>query len=202
MFDFTTAPVPVRNDLKQLYRRVWMHFAGPGPCFNGFRRGELLAVARGDRTPHDSLEALARTLYADPASVDERMVRTAANDHDEPATVEAISLTSILSAVDGTHVGLGVNLEPLPEPATGDPSGGVADGLKRRRTHVPMRRGAIPVALDLLPTEAAMFRSMFGPQYMTDDEMQFPGFRRAPGLNRAQMELISSRTSMINRCFY
>ena len=108
----------------------------------------------------------------------------------------------MLAAIDGTHRGLGAGLEPLPEPQPGDPSGRVAAGLKRRRTHIPVPPGPIPVVLDLLPEEGAAFQAMFGPQYMTGWEMAMDNFYRSPGLNRAQMEIVSSRTSMHNECFY
>jgi hypothetical protein len=58
------------------------------------------------------------------------------------------------------------------------------------------------VTLNLLPDEGAAFQALFGPQYMTDMEMVLDDFRREPGLNRAQMELVSSRTSIHNECFY
>ena len=55
---------------------------------------------------------------------------------------------------------------------------------------------------DLLPMEGAVFQSLFGPHYMTGWEMALDGFARNPGLDRAQMELVSSRTSLHNECFY
>ena len=74
------------------------------------------------------------------------------------------------------------------------------DGL--RRTHIPVPPGPIPVMLDLLPDEGAAFQALFGPQYMTGWEMALDTFRRSPGLDRAQMEVVSSRTSIHNECFY
>jgi hypothetical protein len=62
--------------------------------------------------------------------------------------------------------------------------------------------GAIPLALDLLPEAGAAFRSSFGPQYMTGPEMGFDDFARDPGLNRAQIEIVSTKTSLHNKCFY
>ena len=120
----------------------------------------------------------------------------------DPSTVEVAALVSMLSSVDGTHRALGAELEPLPNPAAGDPTGEIAQGLKRRRTHLPVPPGAIPVMFDLLPYEGAVYQSLFGPQYMTGREMALDTFRRSPGLDRAQMELVSSRTSIHNECFY
>lgn len=149
-----------------------------------------------------SLLTLAETLFVNPSHVDGPMVRRAADEGGEATTVEIISIVSMLSAVDGAHIALGASLEPLPAALPGDPTGRIAEGLKKRRTHVPMPAGAIPVALDLLPRVGEVFQNSFGPQYMTGPEMASYDFRRTPGLDRAQIEIVSSRTSLQNKCFY
>jgi len=65
-----------------------------------------------------------------------------------------------------------------------------------------MTPGSILSALDLLPDVGRAYRASFGPQYMTEKDMERPDFERSPGLNRAQMELVASRTSLLNECFY
>lgn len=149
-----------------------------------------------------SLLTLASTLFGDPGLVDRSMVRRAAEDVGDPMVVEVISIVSMLSAVDGAHRALGADLEPLPEPVEGAPTNEIAEGLKQRRTHVPMPAGAINVAFDLLPEIGQVFQASFGPQYMTGLEMAHADYERNPGLNRAQMEIVSSRTSLHNKCFY
>lgn len=210
MFEFTTAPVPVREDLKMAYATIWTHLSRPGAIYDGAERRAILDSARsctgrvpttGNVVPEEIAE-LTGTLYCDPAAVDERLVRSAADTHGEGAAVEVISIVSMLSAVDSAHRALGVELEALPDPVPGPPTGHISSGLQRRRTHVPMPQGAIPSALDLLPSEAFAFQESFGPQYMTGREMGFSNFERSPGLNRAQIELVSSRTSLLNGCFY
>jgi hypothetical protein len=108
----------------------------------------------------------------------------------------------MLAAVDDTHRALGAELESLPDPVPGEPSGTIATGLKRRRTHVPMPRNSITVALDLLPLENEAYAAACGPHYMTFAEMASPIYERSPGLNRAQLETIASRTSLFQECFY
>jgi len=205
MFDFTAAPVPVRDDLRETFLAMWTHISGPGPVFDSQQRSGILATARAT-TSHDALKTavgtLASVLYADPSSVDARLVRAAAVEAGDPATVETIALVSMLASVDGTHRALGVDLEPLPAAQPGQPTRRIAEGLKRRRTHVPMPQGSIPVALDLLPNVGAEFRASFGALYMTEDEMALSSFERSPGLNRAQLELVAARTSFVNKCFY
>jgi hypothetical protein len=210
MFDFVGSPVPVRKDLRDTYADTWGHLASPGPTLTGVERIGLADYVRaascGDTAPwvdlHQPLLHLATTLFINPGLVDRAMVRTAAEVSGDPRVVEVISIVSMLAAIDGTHRALHADLEPLPAPLDGPVTGVIAEGLKQRRTHVPMPRGAIPVALDLLPDEGTAFQALFGPQYMTGSEMALDDFSRAPGLSRDQMELISSRTSLHNKCFY
>ena len=210
MFDFATSAVPVRDDLVYAYRSLWHHVAAPGPTMTGEQRVGLLEATRAGRAAtaggeigiDDAVGALSDALYHRPTDVDAEMVGRATDAAGDARTVEAVALVAMLAAVDGTHRALGADPEPLPAPMPGAPTGRVRDGLKRRRTHIPVPPGPIPVVLDLLPPEGAAFRSLFGPQYMTDAEMALDGFSRSPGLDRAQMELVSSRTSLVNECFY
>lgn len=210
MFEFNGSPVQVRQDLKDAYAEIWKHLAGPGPTLTGEQRVGLAAYVRAARSGDTptwidlpvSILDLAARLFTDPATIDGSTVRAAAADAGDPTTVEVLSLVSMLSAVDGAHRGLTADLEPLPTSRAGPPTGIVAEGLKQRRTHVPMPNGAINVAFDLLPEVGQVFQESFGAQYMTGPEMVHYDFERDPGLNRAQMEIISSRTSMHNRCFY
>jgi hypothetical protein len=206
MFDFVGSPVPVRHEVAYAHRSLWHHIAGPGPTLTGEERVSVLAGARADDPTATGsgaeLGQLAVELYHRPTHVDGDVVRAAVDADGDPTTVEVLALISMLSAVDGTHRGLGIDLEPLPEPVAGLPTGRITEGLKRRRTHIPVPPGPIPVVFDLLPMEGAVFQSLFGPHYMTGWEMALDGFRRTPGLDRAQMELVSSRTSIHNECFY
>lgn len=210
MFSFVGAPVPVRDDLRFIYTATWSHFARPGATLTGEQRLRLLAAVRNGTAESDapslglSVEAgqLAGLLYRDPISVNGATVRAAIDTEDDPLVVEVIAIVSMLASIDGTHRALGAELEPLPEPQVGEPTGHIASGLKPRRTHIPVPPGAINVMFDLLPMEGAVFQTLFGPQYMTGWEMALDTFARSPGLNRAQMELVSSRTSLHNECFY
>lgn len=210
MFSFSNAPVPVRADLRFIYMATWSHFARPGATLTGRTRIDVLHGARRSVAEQSAqimglspeLGRLADALYRYPISVDRSLVRAAADTHGDATTVEVISVISMLSAIDGTHRALGATLETLPDPKPGDPTGDIESGLRRRRTHIPVPPGAINVMFDHLPMEGAAFQLLFGPQYMTGWEMGFERFGRSPGLNRAQMELVSSRTSIHNECFY
>ena len=200
----------VRADLRYSFMCAWGHFARPGPTLSGDRRVELLAAVRTGQAPHPpdgawfdaELGAFAQSVYSSPRDLHGDMVGSVGEAHGYPRTVEVIALTSMLASIDGTHRALGAELEALPTPVPGAPTGNVAEGLKHRRTHVPVPPGPIPFMLDLVPDEGAAFQAMFGASYMTGREMENSAFRRIPGLDRAQMELVSSRTSIHNECFY
>ena len=203
MFAFNGSPVPVRDDLKDAHRAIWAHLARPGQVFDADERHSILNDARNNAYPDgDPIGQLATTLYTTPPAVTPGMAQSAIVESGEPAVVEAVALVSMLAAVDSTHQALGADLEPLPEPVPGEPSGTIATGLKKRRTHVPMPRHSITVALELLPDENEAYATACGPHYMTFEEMASPLFERSPGLNRAQLETIASRTSLFQECFY
>jgi hypothetical protein len=203
MFPFNGSPVSVRDDLREAHEAIWLHFQQPGQVFDANQRHAILDAARNNTySDADPIGQLATTLYTRPAAVTGEMVRSAIAGSGEPAVVEAVSLVSMLAAVDSTHRALGAELEPLPEPLPGNPSGTISTGLKKRRTHVPMPRTSITVALELLPVENEAWATSCGPHYMTFAEMGSPIFERSPGLNRAQLETIASRTSLLTECFY
>ena len=52
----------------------------------------------------------------------------------------------------------------------------------------------------VVPAEAEAQDDLHGSMYLTQDQMSDPSFER--GLTRAQMELVASRTSALNECFY
>ncbi len=208
MFSFNGSPVQVRDDLKDAHTAIWTHFSHPGQVFDAHQRLAILESARnalveGVRSEGTSpLDTFAVTLYVNPPAVSNDMVHGAIAVSGHAALVETVALVSMLAAVDNTHRALGVALEPLPEPRDGEPTHRVTTGMKRRRTHVPMPRNSITVALEFLPYENEAYAAACGPHYMTFDEMASPIFGRSPGLDRAQLETIASRTSLFNECFY
>lgn len=210
MFEFRHAEVPIRSDLSKAFAAEWSHLATAGTAMTSAERIAVAMEARravGDAEPgttvlDPTVVSLASTLMTDPGAVDEAAVRTTAGAVGDPTTVEVIGIVSRLSAVDGFHHAMGIAVEPLPDRVDGDPTGDVTPDLERRRTHVPMPPGPIPVSLDLTPSEGLAMEALAGPQYMTYGDMAHDDFTRNPGLDRAQMELISSRVSHRNACFY
>lgn len=204
VFAFASAPVPVRSDLPEAFRAEWTHLAAPGAVLTSAQR---ISIAHTSRTREPSglpedVDRLAVLLYQRPEEVTADIVRGAADASSDAVAVETIGIVSRLSAVDGFHKALGLALEPLPEPVDGEPTGQVDTSLKRRRTHVPVAPGPIPNTLDHVPAEGRALEAIHGPLYMAYGEMVDDRFHRTPGLNRAQMELVSSAVSLHNECFY
>lgn len=201
MSNLTQASVPVRPDVITTAERQFSDLAAPGAVLSGAERVELANAARSSET-RTPLEEFAHHVYSNPATVHAEHVRAAVDDSGDAAVVEAIGIVARLRAIDRVYEVLAVELEELPEPSTEPPTGVVMEGLQRRRGHVPMPPGPIPVTLDLVPSEGTAFRAMFGALYMTDEEMGDPHFHREPGLDTPQLETIAARISLLNECFY
>ena len=201
MSGLANAQVRVRDDLIEMADRSIAAIAAPGGSLSGEERVAMAEAARGSDA-NSRLQEFARHLYSSPATVALEHVRRAASEAGDPQTVETIGIVARLSALDRLHIVLGVDLEPLPTPQPGPATGEIAKDLERRRAHVPMPPGPIPVSLDLVPFEAEAFQAMFGPLYMTEEQMGDPLFARDPGLNTPQLETIAARISMLNECFY
>jgi len=201
MSNLLQASIKPREDAIDAERDQFFALASPGAVLTGAQRVALAHAARTGAAS-DELQTLAHHLYTEPSTVYEEHVRSAADVAGDPATVETVGIVARLSSVDRIHDVLGVGVEPLPEPLAGSPTGEIAEGLKRRRGFLPKPPGEIPSTLDLVPAEGRALRAMFGPMYMTEQEMGDPHFHRSPGLNAPQLETVAARISLLNRCFY
>jgi hypothetical protein len=116
--------------------------------------------------------------------------------------VELVAIVSQLTAVDTFHRALGLDLAPLPVPQPGRPSRELPQpAATLTKSWVPMvGPPSIPTSLSAVPAEMAALEALHGPMYLSYEEMGDPAIAR--GLTRAQMELVASRTSAINECFF
>jgi hypothetical protein len=208
-FEFTSAPVEVRTDIRRLFRREWDRLATAGTWWDGRERVDIARAARRARfgggdapssLPSVAIEA-AETASARPASIRRSWVDTVSDDLGYPRYVEIVGVTSRLAAVDTFHIGLDIDLEPLPDPEPGEPSHSEEPQARPGAGWVPMVGGtSITQALSLVDAEAIAQEDMHGPLYLTYEGMA--EFDYVGGLSRAQMELVAARTSAINECFY
>lgn len=180
-----------------------------GTWWSGRERVDIARAARSARfggedspstLPTIAIEAAATT-SARPASIRHEWVDTVTGDLGYPRYVEIAGITSRLAAVDTFHLGLGVELEPLPDSEPGEPSRSEEPQARPGAAWVPMVGGAsITQALSLVDAESVAQEDMHGPLYLTYEGMA--EFDYVGGLSRAQMELVAARTSAINECFY
>lgn len=200
---FETLPIEVRSDIVEALRAAWRQLAEPGTWWSGSERVAIAAAARGmDTSLSAPIAAAARKVYVDVTSIRRRWVEDlTAGDLDMPRYVELIGIVSRLAAADEFANAIGGPLEPLPVPVDGEPSRTEPPKARSGKTWVPMSGPrSITRALSLVPAESEAQRAIHGPLYMTYEDMADPAFRRH--LDRAQMELIASRVSAVNECFY
>ena len=211
MFDFTDAPLPVRDDLAEAFRHVWARLASPGTWWTGAERVAIAAVARAAYAsadiplvdlPAPAVEA-AEVLGGRPSSVTRDHIAGWEEEGLDPYRyVELIGVVSQVTAVDTFHRAMGIGLESLPEPIGGEPSREFPETpVQVTKAWVPMSGPPmIPISLSAVPAEMEALEALHGPAYLSYGQMQDPAYTR--GLTRAQMELVAARTSAINECFY
>ena len=212
MFDFSTSPLPVHHNRAEAFRHVWRRLARPGTWWTGHER---VAIAATARTAYESGHAIAQPdlpvaateaaalLSHNPAAVTADQI----NDWEDGGLtanhyVELIGIVAQLTAIDTFHRALDIDLEPLPDPEHRDPSAELPPTRATvTKAWVPMvGPPTIPTSLSAVPAEMAALEALHGPMYLTYEEMGDPAVTHA--LDRAQMELVASRTSAVNECFF
>lgn len=134
--------------------------------------------------------------------------------------VEFIGIVSSLKSIDTFCRALGLPIERLPEPGGGEATGYRPEGATMSGGWVPMIRekhlaepermlyegysvtGGVLRAMSLVPNEVWNLHTISEPMYLpTRHVMDF----RASGdraIDRMQIELLASRVSHLNECFY
>ncbi len=211
MFNFSSSPLPVRSDLTSVFRAVWEGTAKPGTWWEGTERVAIASTARAayaGKDPESSvlspaaIEA-ANVLGRKPSAVTQEMIAGWEADGLTPDRyIELIGIVSRVIAIDTFHRGLEIDLEPLPNAESGTPTGAVPQpAATRTKAWVPMvGPPTIPTSLSAVPAEMDALEPLHGPMYLTYEQMGNPNIQR--GLHRSQMELVASRTSAINECFF
>ena len=136
--------------------------------------------------------------------------------------VEVVSIVVTTLCIDSFNEALGLELEPLPEPVPGTPSRYLPPGAAVDVAWVPMVRpetltepeadifaGAphapnVIRALSLVPDAVRQLYAQSAVQYLDFSSPSMGNFDNTGDLriSRPQIELIASRTSSINDCFY
>lgn len=137
---------------------------------------------------------------------------------DEGRYVELVSVVSLLAGLDFFARALGVPPLALPAALPGEPTRRWPESARRGTAWVPVIApedargpeadlyGAAPFvpniirALSLVPDEARALQRSSNAHYLPVAQIEDPSARRA--LDRMQMELVASRVSALNQCFY
>jgi hypothetical protein len=243
-FQYPETPVSFREVIAPAHRDWWDALARPGTWWTGAervaiaaetRRAEECALCRerkqalsiagvsgehdrGDVLPPPAVEAVHRVV-TDASRLSSAWLQSLYNAGLTDAQyVELVGVATCVLSVDDTHRGLGLPVEPLPEPVPGEPSRRRPPGAEFEGAWVPtVPRGGFhpedpdvyggeddPVpfiirALSLVPEAGRASRRLANAQYLTRDEMRGGKGRT---LSRAQIELIAARVSAINECYY
>ena len=186
---------------------LWTMVAEPGASLTGAERVGIVAEARRARaglpTASETVAVeVARRIAAQPASVRREWVdRMVGSGLGFARYVEIVGLVSRAVAADTVTDALGLERVALPDPKGGEPTAEIATNARPGAGWVPMVGAtSITLALSLVPAENRALEEYHGAAYLTFSEMADPAISR--GLTRPQMELVASRTSALNECFY
>jgi hypothetical protein len=240
-FDYATSSDPIRPDLAESHRRAWEHIAAPGTWLTG---PERVAVAEETRRARSCQLCQARKEALSPFSIDgehdcgdvlssemvdeiHRVTTDAARLTEAwyqslldagltaDAYVEALGVAVSAISIDRFHHTMGLPLETLPAPRSGEPNRVRPEGIVEGEAWVPMQEpkrvaaeaglpgGQAPYvirALSLVPAAVAAWSELSEAQYLGRDQMM--SFEKNRAIDRSQIELIAGRVSALNECFY
>ncbi len=185
--------------------------AGPGSYFTGSERMAIAAHVRAARGLASETPALAPTIATNAARIateaisvrPEHIAAWEADGYDVLAYVELVAVVALITSIDSYRVGLGVELDALPAPRPGEPLPTIGEGAVKSNAWVPTVGIALaPTALSALPKEKGYKDAISKIWYLTDEFVHKYGVEPGRELTRPQMELVASRTSWLNECFF
>ena len=245
LFDYKNSQFEISDEIKVAHRNYWQKLASPGSWWSGTERVSIANATRGAfscafckerkmalspynlQGSHDPVDGLSQTVIDAVHRVvtdQSRITQTYINENElkglsKPAYVELVGVVVAVFSIDEFHRSLDVELETLPSPFRGEPTGykpaktgndiGFVptipyDGaIGNERDLWSKGFGANVVrALSLVPDALRDWKELAAAQYIPLEKMRdyYQGDARA--LNRLQMELVAGRVSSINECFY
>lgn len=187
------------------------NLASAGSFFTGAERLALAQQARFARgldatapdLPPLVAESASRVAVEAMHSRSEHVAAWEADGREVLAFVEMVAVVAQISSIDSYRIGLGVDLDPLPAPVPGDPVLAVDERAVTSNAWVPTVGVALaPTAISALPDEKAIKNAVSKEWYLTDEFVHKYDVEPGRELSRAQMELVASRTSYLNECFF
>ena len=194
-----------------LIARTWGWLRSPGSFFSGSDRVAIAREARSARglvSPGPVLggpvsDAVGR-IAAEAASIRPEMIEVwSLAGLDRTTYVEVVSVVAQSAAIDSYVTALGLPLEPLPSPVSGEPDGLVDEAAEITNGWVPtVGPAGAPSALSALPREAESLHFVHGVLYIEGERFFDLDGDPDRALSRPQMEFVAARTSWLNECFY
>ncbi len=185
--------------------------AAPGSFFTGAERiafANQARFARGliaDAPTLDPLvaESVSRVAVEAMNSRSEHVAAWEASGRDVVGFVEMVAVVALTCSIDSYRIGLGAPLDAVPDPQPGDPTPAVDERAVTSNAWVPTVGVALaPTSLSALPNEGKLKGAISKEWYLTDEFVHKYDVEPGRELTRAQMELIASRTSYLNECFF
>ncbi len=198
----------IRPSLRKAIARSWNAVGKPGTNWSA-RDRVAFAQATIDAMAGDEVQGQSRTmafielLAADPGAVGKDEVQLALSESNEPSLVEVVSIVSRTAAVVSLYSALGLELPPMPRAQPGEPTRDNApeEDWVDAGAWLPVTNSqSIYFAFSIVPEEFAEWVALTDEMYMSGEEMASPTIFN--GISRAQHEVLASRTSYLNECFY
>lgn len=166
------------------------------------------AAVSGEHEATDHLPAAAVEVAHRVASDPGRLTRAWADEQidalGEETYTEVVGVTSIAMVVDRLRLALGLDAAPLPDPLSGEPTrvrpadvGDIGAWVSQTTGET---RANVSRTLSLVPITNATWRTLVDSHYSRGAEFMSKQWDRA--LSRPQVEMVASRATSVNECFY
>lgn len=202
--------VDMPEEIERVLVLEWKRLGAPGTWWTGTERVAIARVARlayvGEIPDEDVLSEIAREA-TQKITVEAHTITKAWIDEcharglDPLPMVEMLAIVAKVITTDTFLEGIGAEPWPLPAPEEGEPSRAVVESARITDGWLPTRgRASPPAAFSAVAAENEAMDALIGSLYLTEEEMQDTDIQK--DLHRSQVELLASRTSYYNDCFF
>ena len=228
-FEYAGCEWPISERVVGAHRRSWERLAAPGFWWTGAERVAIAEQCRRAAAfeggggsallPKAAVHAVQK-IVVDNANLSREWVEEVcgAEGMSDTHYIELLGVLVHVFSIDELHRALDIPLEPLPAPLAGEPSRRRPSGARQGDGWLAITppdaldpedeglyEGApfaanVLTALSLVPGNLPWLADLSHAHYLSYVEMRETGKLR--GIDRAQQELIASRVSVLNECFY